>query len=105
MSQRKHVLVFVHAKWCPHCPTKNPVMRELVESCKTREGNMIDIEESYGNKHYPAIMKKVQYFPSVMKVEPSGTISPPMNLPITKENIRKFNQKKKSKKKKITKKK
>ena len=65
--------ILIHADWCGHCQTYKPSWEEL-ENLPERKVNIIKVHHDMMEK-IPSIAKaKIQGYPSVIKVLPSGEI-------------------------------
>lgn len=66
--------ILVHADWCGHCQTYKPKWKEF-ENTPGRRANIASVHHDMMEK-IPGIAKaKIEGYPSVIKVEPSGAIS------------------------------
>jgi thiol-disulfide isomerase/thioredoxin len=66
--------ILVHADWCGHCQTYKPKWKEY-ENIPGRIANIASVHHDMLEKIPLIANAKIQGYPSVIKVEPSGTIS------------------------------
>lgn len=67
-------IMLVFSTTCPHCTTYMPIWKKLCET-QGRKANMISMEASTYNKTPLAEQKPVSGVPTVLYVDPQGTIS------------------------------
>lgn len=84
------ILVLVHAKWCPHCPTRNKVLRDAWNSVKRDNPHAIDVEEAQlTSPDMSALREKVEFYPSLFVVMGDGSLQR-CQKPLTETNMRAF---------------
>lgn len=91
VTKTNHMLVLVHANWCPHCLAKNPELRRVWKECETEMPNVIAIEEKRARSKFPSLMKHVSYYPTLLKVHSNGRVTK-CKKQLSKKAIEDFNK-------------
>lgn len=65
--------VLIHADWCGHCQTFKPMWKEF-ENTPGRRANIVSVHHDMVENSPTLSNAKIQGYPTVIKVEPSGAI-------------------------------